>query len=87
MAEQSFKSHARTDPPFHFFLGPISLVNMGLSIYYTAHQWPMHSRSHLWWVVMSIAFVVGVGLLRTYGLKNQDRNHPAGRAFPACRAC
>lgn len=73
MAEQSFKSHGRTDPAFHFFLGPISLVNLGLAIYYTVHQWPVHSRSHLWWIVMSLALVVGVSLLRGYALKNQDR--------------
>ena len=73
MAEQSFKSHVRFDPPWHFFLLPVSLINLILSLYYTVHQWPMHSRSHLWWIVMSLAFFVGVGLLRANLLKVQDR--------------
>ena len=73
MAEQSFKSHTRFDPPFHFFLAPIALINLGLSVYYTIHQWPMHSRSHLWWIVMSVWFLVALALLRGYALKVQDR--------------
>jgi hypothetical protein len=73
MPEQSLKNHTRFDPPFHFFLAPVVLVNLGLSIYYTLHQWPLHSRSHLWWCVMALAFLVALALLRAYPLKVQDR--------------
>ena len=73
MAEQSYKSHMRLDPPYHFFLAPIALINLGLSLYYTVRQWPVHSRAHLWWIVMSIAFLVALALLRGYPLKVQDR--------------
>ena len=73
MAEQSFQSHVRFDPPWHFFLLPVALVNLGLSIYVTAHQWPLHSRMHPWWIVMSLAFLITVGLLRRNLLKVQDR--------------
>ncbi len=73
MAEQSSKSHVRFDPPWHFVLLPLALANVFLAIRYTAHQWPMHSRSHLWWIVMSFAFLLMVGLLRRNLLKVQDR--------------
>ena len=70
---QSFKSHTRWDPVFHFVLAPIALINIILSIYYTVHQWPVHSRSHLWWIVMAFAFFGAVGRIRDYALKNQNR--------------
>ena len=73
MAQQSLKSHIRVDPPYHFFLSPIALVNLGLSLYVTVHEWPVHSRSHLWWIVVSFAFMAMVALLRGYALKVQDR--------------
>ena len=72
-ATQSFKSHARFDPFFHFFLSPIALTNLILSITYTIRQWPIHSRSHLWWIVMSLFFFVAIFKIRTYALQNQDR--------------
>lgn len=73
MPAQSAQSHASTDPLWHFFLVPIVLINLGLALYVTIHEWPLHSRSHLWWCVMSVAFAVVVLLLRSYPLKVQDR--------------
>jgi hypothetical protein len=72
-APQNFNNHTRFDPPFHFFLLPLLLINFGLSIYYTIHQWPEHSRSHLWWIVMSVAVFVIAGKARGYALAAQDR--------------
>jgi drug/metabolite transporter (DMT)-like permease len=72
-AAQNLKNHARFDPIFHFFLVPLSLANVILAISYTIHQWPAHSRSHLWWIVMSLVLLVFVFLMRIYSLKNQDR--------------
>jgi hypothetical protein len=72
-APQNFQNHARWDPPFHFVLAPILLINFGLSIYYTIHQWPEHSRSHLWWIVMSVAVFLIAGKARSYALQTQDR--------------
>ena len=34
MAEQSFKSHAKWVPPFHFFVLPVLLINIGFQIYW-----------------------------------------------------
>lgn len=73
MAEQSYKSHMRFDPAYHFLLAPLALANVFLALYITLRQWPMHSRSHLWWIVMAIAFQIAVALIRGYALKVQDR--------------
>jgi hypothetical protein len=70
---QSFKNHARFDPPFHFFILPVLLLNLIFAIYATIHAWPRHIHIHLWWIVMSILFFVMAGIFRGYALKNQDR--------------
>lgn len=72
-APQTFKNHARFDPPFHFFLGPILLTNIVLSFYITVRDWPAHSRSHLWWIVMSFAWFLIAAKARSYALAAQDR--------------
>jgi hypothetical protein len=70
---QSFQHHARFDPPFHFFIAPLLLLNFIFAIYATIHAWPSHAPTHLWWIVMSIVLFVMAGLFRGYALKNQDR--------------
>ncbi len=72
-ASQSYSSHARFDPPFHFVLAPILLFNLGFSIYTTIHQWPQHRILFLWWIVMSVALIVLAGVARGSALKAQDR--------------
>lgn len=72
-ATQSYSSHARYDPPFHFVLIPVLLINLGFSIYVTIHQWPQHRALFLWWVVMSLALFVLAGVARTSALRAQDR--------------
>jgi hypothetical protein len=69
---QSFKNHSRRDPIFHFVLVPIFLLNIIFAIYTTIHRWPHHSRMNPWWIVMSIALLMLLGLTRTYTLKVQD---------------
>jgi len=70
---QSFKNHTRFDPPFHFFILPVLLLNLIFSIYETIHRWPSFPHMHLWWIVMSIVLFVMAGIFRGYALKNQDR--------------
>ncbi len=70
---QSFENHTRFDPPFHFFVLPLLLLNLGFAIYATIHSWPFYQHTHLWWIVMSVVFFVMAGLFRGYALKNQDR--------------
>jgi hypothetical protein len=70
---QSFKNHTRFDPTFHVLIAPLVLVNLALSAYITVRDWPIHSRSHLWWIVMSVALLLIVAKLRNYSLTVQDR--------------
>lgn len=70
---QSFQNHARFDPPFHFFLAPLSLLNIIFAICATVHAWPLHKYLYIWWIVMSIVLFVLTGIMRMYALKNQDR--------------
>jgi hypothetical protein len=70
---QSFKNHTRFDPPFHFFILPVLLLNLIVSIYATIHRWPSFPHMHIWWIVMSILLFVMAGIFRGYALKNQDR--------------
>ena len=70
---QNFKNHARFDPAFHFFLAPMTLLNLAFSIYATIHAWPGFRHTHLWWIAMSIVLFVMAGKMRSYALQNQDR--------------
>jgi uncharacterized membrane protein len=70
---QSFQNHARFDPPFHFFLAPLSLLNIIVAIWATVHAWPSHRCLYLWWIVMSVMLFILTGIIRMYALKNQDR--------------
>ena len=70
---QSFKNHAGFDPPFHFFILPLLLLNLIFAIYTTVHYWPRHMYHYLWWIVISIVLFVMAGIFRGYALKNQDR--------------
>ncbi len=67
---QSFKNHARFDPPYHFILAIVLVANLIVSIVCVV----LHPRFYsAWFVVLSVAALV-VGLrLRTYPLKVQDR--------------
>jgi hypothetical protein len=70
---QSFQHHARFDPPFHFFIAPLLLLNVIFTIYVAIHTWPNHSLVHLWLIVLSIVLFGMAGIFRGYALKNQDR--------------
>jgi len=67
---QSFKSHARFDPPFHFFLTIVILANIVIAIIYAVHH---PSFYPIWLVVLSLAAFVALFKLRLYPLKVQDR--------------
>ena len=70
---QSYKNHARWDPPFHFFILPMLLLNFIFSIYITIHHWPEHPHLHIWWIVMAIVFFMMAGLGCAASLRAQDR--------------
>lgn len=71
MAEQSFESHAKWVPPFHFFVLPVLLINLGFSIYWCAKSW--FSMYGVISVLVAAALFVGIGTARGMALKVQDR--------------
>jgi hypothetical protein len=70
---QSLKNHTRFNPPFHFFILPMLLLNLIFSIYVTIHHWPEHRVLFLWWIVMSIVLFMITGISRSQTLRAQDR--------------
>ncbi len=70
MPEQSYATHRRFHPPFHFFLIPILSINILVALYM------LYRRPSIWsgWnVVVAIALVLTALAARYYGLRNQDR--------------
>jgi hypothetical protein len=72
-APQNLQNHARFDPPFHFFVLPMLLLNFIFSIYATIHAWPRYQHTHLWWIVMAVVFFVMANTARAETLRAQDR--------------
>ena len=71
--QQSYKNHVRLDPPWHFFLAPMFLLNLIVSIVATIRGWEDHPYLHLWWIVMSVVGVLAIGRARQHSLTAQDR--------------
>ena len=72
-AEQTYKNHARTDPPMHFFVFPVVLINVGVAIYLAIHLRHQHPLLGLWIVIVSLALAVLATKCRVNDLKLQDR--------------
>jgi Family of unknown function (DUF6526) len=67
---QSFANHTRLDPPFHFFLLPLGIVAIVLSVIHIIHH-PSMASTLL--VVLAVGFFMIAGKSRGYSLKVQDR--------------
>lgn len=67
---QTFANHVRYDPPFHFFLLPVMLINVIVVGYYL-FRFP--SLGGGWLLVLSLALLVTVGRMRAYATHLQDR--------------
>jgi hypothetical protein len=74
-APQTFKNHAKFDPPFHFFVIPLLLANLVYSIVATTRWWSIvgERHHHIWWIVMSVALLALAGVARMSALRAQDR--------------
>ena len=68
--EQSLKSHTKWDPPFHFFLAPVSLLIVIATIVQTFRDPGWESAAH---VVVALWALVAIFKIRLYALKVQDR--------------
>jgi hypothetical protein len=67
---QSFKSHARLDPPYHLFLAIVFTANVIVAIVHAVR----FSNFISWWLVLvSIAAFIALFKMRLYPLKVQDR--------------
>jgi hypothetical protein len=75
---QNFKNHARFDPPMHFFVFPVLLINLIACLVITVaiaiHHHELHMLVlHIWLVVLSLALVAFAMKCRMNDLKVQDR--------------
>jgi hypothetical protein len=67
---QSFANHTRWQPPFHFFVVPVMLINFIWSVVQFVRTPGWNSG---WWIVVSLALLVLAFLVRINPLKAQDR--------------
>ena len=67
---QSFANHAKFDPPFHFFVLPVLLINVILVGYYL-FRFP--GLGGTWLLILSVALFVLAGRTRSYATHLQDR--------------
>lgn len=67
---QSFKTHTRIDPVFHYFVAPVLLINFIFSIVHLAQTRDLIS---IWVVIVSFALFLLAFLARMYPLRVQDR--------------
>ncbi len=67
---QSFKSHAKIDPPFHYGLFSVLVLNLVLAFFFL---WRHPSLATGWFVVLSFVAFIALFRMRQYPLKVQDR--------------
>jgi len=67
---QSYANHARMDPPFHFFLAPLLIVALILSIISLVRHPGLDS---ILWMLLAVALLLTAERARSYALKAQDR--------------
>jgi hypothetical protein len=74
---QSFKKHARLDPPFHMILFAVLVVNLIITLDFALelrkaglNHWLIYAE---WLVILGIAAFIPILRVRTYPLKVQDR--------------
>jgi hypothetical protein len=74
---QSYAHHTRWDPLFHFFVIPIFVIGLIMSlIHFFAHITEGDLRDHIHaflLVLLALAFLILVFKVRLYSLKVQDR--------------
>ncbi len=71
MAEQSLRNHTKWLPPFHFFVLPVLLVNVGFALYACGKAG--FSVSSVLSVLVAAAVLTGFLMARMMAIKVQDR--------------
>jgi len=75
-APQTYKTHVRWDPAWHFFMVPMLMLNIVVASYKLVHDWHTVDNHHViygWWVIISIVFFMAIMKSRMFPLKAQDR--------------
>ncbi len=67
---QSYASHAKFDPPFHFFVLPVFVINV-ITVAYQLFRHP--GIWGMWLLLLSVAFMVLAGRTRSWATHLQDR--------------
>jgi hypothetical protein len=67
---QSYASHAKIDPAFHFFVLPVLLINIFVVAYLLFHR---PGIGGAWVLLVSVALLVLAGRLRSWATHLQDR--------------
>jgi hypothetical protein len=70
---QSFKSHTRWDPIFHFFIMPLLLANVIYSGIFFAHHYFFFGYAGIWFVLIAVVHLILALKTRMYSLRVQDR--------------
>jgi len=67
---QNFANHTRWQPPLHFFVLPVMLINVfwAAILFFKDPNW-----NSGWWIIVSLALLVLVFFVRLNPLKAQDR--------------
>ena len=71
MNEQNLKNHTKFVPPFHFFVLPILVINLGSSIYRVIHVG--FSFASIFGVLLAVALLLLALHARLFALRVQDR--------------
>jgi len=67
---QTFANHTRWQPPIHFFVLPVLLIN----VFWAAIVFVKDpNRNSGWWIIVSLALLVLLFFVRLNPLKAQDR--------------
>jgi hypothetical protein len=70
MAEQNFANHTKIFPPFHFFVVPILLVNLGVQLYRLKFG---ITFATVFGTLLAVALILGFLSARMFALSVQDR--------------
>jgi len=75
MAEQTFANHTKFFPPFHFFVMPILVVNLGSAIYWLVYcLWRgKYTFASFFGVLMALALIAGFLCARIFAVTVQNR--------------
>lgn len=67
---QTYQNHAKFVPAFHFFVGPVLMANVIVTIVRAVHHFDFYTAFQ---VLLALALLVLAFLARSFALKVQDR--------------